>query len=75
MADISVNVVKNGNDYFLAVKEGKKEAKIPLEDCKSAEEAEMSKQGFLVELAKIDKAQVAKGIPNDKIGNKIDKVA
>ena len=72
MAGIKVDVVKNGDAYSLSVKEGKKQAEIPLEGCKSAEEAEIFKQGLLAE---IDKAQVAKGIPNDKTGNKIDKVA
>lgn len=69
-AGINVDVVKKGDAYSLKVKEGKQEAEIPLEGCKSAEEAEMVKQGLLAE---IDKAQVAQASKNEQTGNKIDK--
>lgn len=68
---VDVNVVKNGDTYSLNVKEGQKEAQIPLEGCKSAEEAEMIRQGLLAE---IDKAMIAKGTPDDQTGKKMDKV-
>lgn len=72
MTDISVDVVKKGDAYSLSIKEGKKQAEIPLEGCKSIEEAEIIKQGLLAE---IDKAQVAQASKNEQTGNKIDKVA
>jgi hypothetical protein len=72
MADINVDVVKKGDAYSLNVKEGKKQAEIPLEGCKSAEEAETIRQGLLAE---IDKAQVAKATPDGNTGSKMDKVA
>lgn len=69
---VDVNVVKNGDTYALKVQEGKKEAVIPLEGCKSAEEAEMIKQGLLAE---IDKSMVAQGTTDDNTGKKMDKAA
>lgn len=68
---VNVDVVKNGDVYSLSVKEGNKQAEIPLEGCKSAEEAEMIKQGLLAE---IDKAQIANATKNEQTGNKLDKV-
>jgi hypothetical protein len=68
---VNVEVVKNGDTFALNVTEGKKNAQIPLDGCKSAEEAEMIKQGLLAE---IDKAQIAQGTPDENTGNKMDKV-
>lgn len=70
--EIKVDVVQKGSDYFLAVKEGKKQAEVPIPGCKSMEEAEGVKQGLLAE---IDKAKVAQATKDEQTGNKLDKAA
>lgn len=69
-----VNVVVNkaGDQYSLKVQQGNKQAEIPLEGCKSQEEAEIVKQALLTE---INKAEVAKGTKEAGVGNKMDKAA
>lgn len=69
---VNVAVNKSGEQYSLKVQQGNKQAEIPLEGCKSKEEAEMVKQALLEE---INKAEVAKATKGAEVGNKMDKVA
>lgn len=67
-----VNVVQSGNQYSLQVKDGNKVANLPLEGCKSKEEAESIKTALLAE---VDKAAVQQGTKAEGVGGKIDKAA
>lgn len=67
--EIKVDVVQKGNDYFLAVQDGKKQAEVPIPGCKSMEEAKTVQAGLLEE---IEKNQIAQGTPDEKTGKKMD---
>ena len=69
--EIKVDVVQKGNDYFLAVQDGKKQAEVPIPGCKSMEEAREVERGLLAE---IQKNQVAQGTKDEQTGNKLDNV-
>lgn len=70
--EIKVNVVQKGNEYFLAVQDGKKQAEVPIPGCKSMEEAKEVERGLLEE---IKKNQVAQGTPDENTGKKLDAAA
>lgn len=67
--EIKVDVVQKGNDYFLAVQDGKKQAEVPIPGCKSMAEAKEVQAGLLEE---IRKNEVAQGTPDEKTGKKMD---
>lgn len=70
--EIKVDVVQKGNDYFLKVQDGKKQAEVPIPGCKSMEEAKEVERGLLEE---IKKNQVAQGTPDENTGKKLDAAA
>lgn len=70
--EIKVDVVQKGNDYFLAVQNGKKQAEVPIPGCKSMEEANGVKQELLAE---IDKEKAKQATKDEQTGNKLDQVA
>lgn len=69
--DVSVITTKDGG-YALQVKKGDQKTDLPLEGCKSKEEAEMVKTALLTE---INKAEIQKGTKPQGVGEKVDKAA
>lgn len=69
---IKVDVVQKGNEYFLAVQDGTKQAKVPIPGCKSMEEAKEVQAGLLKE---IEANTVAQGTPDENTGKKLDATA
>jgi len=69
--EVTVVTTKAGG-YALQVKKGDQQTELPLEGCKSKEEAETIKTALLTE---INKAEVQKATKPQGVGAKVDKAA